>query len=335
MKLEETFMHFLLEHQERNKRTRNFLILMENIVAAAKYVQHYYRPAALHGNLDQLGQINVQGEAQMRLDLMAHEIMMHYLGESKQVIEAVSEEVTEEITLNENGRYFVYFDPLDGSSNVRHSLPVGILFGIAKRNYDGPEDYHLRRGCEFIAAGMFLIPTGVFTFALKDAGAWRFIQDQSGIYIRPTRVMIPNNPKKFELSWNSANRKTYSKKVQKWIVENEEAFKFRYAGSLAIDFHRLLDNGGMFMYPAIVNHPVAGKNRPLGKLRLMYECAVTALIAREAGGIAVDENGQDILGIQPVNRHQRSALYIGSKEVVKSIRETLTDKLPKEKAKTG
>ncbi len=328
MKLEETFMHFLLEHQERHKRTLNFLILMENIVAAAKYVQHYYRSAALHGNLDHAGRINVQGEVQMRLDLMAHEIMMHYLHESKQVIEAVSEEVTEEITLEENGRYFVYFDPLDGSSNVRHSLPVGILFGIAKRNFDGPEDYHLRRGCEFIAAGMFLIPTGVFTFALKDAGAWRFIQDPSGIYIRPTKIMIPNNPKNFELSWNSSNRLTFSKTVQKWLKDYEEAFKFRYAGSLAVDFHRLLDNGGMFMYPAVVNHPIPGKNRPQGKLRLMYECAVTALIVREAGGTAIDENGEDILSIQPVNRHQRSALYIGSKEVVKSIRDVLKADLP-------
>jgi len=36
-------------------------------------------------------------------------------------------------------------------------------------------------------------------------------------------------------------------------------------GALAGDFHRILSNGGMFMYPAIVNHPKPEKNRPQGK----------------------------------------------------------------------
>ncbi|MCZ7582522.1 MAG: hypothetical protein M5R36_03855 [Deltaproteobacteria bacterium] len=153
MRLEQTFMNFLLEHQQHHKRTLNFLILMEAIVTAAKYIQHYYELGALENNLGQAGSTNVQGESQMRMDLMAHEIVMHYLKESRQVVEATSEEVTEEILLSEEGRYFVYFDPLDGSSNIKHSLPVGFLFGIAKRNIEGPEDHHLRKGDEFIGAG--------------------------------------------------------------------------------------------------------------------------------------------------------------------------------------
>ena len=94
-------------------------------------------------------------------------------------------------------------------------------------------------------------------------------------------------------------------------------------GSLAGDFHRLLTNGGMFLYPAIVNHPDASKNRPKGKLRLLYEANVAAFIAREAGGMAVDENGNDILDIVPEAPHQRTALYVGSKELVESIRERM------------
>ena len=75
----------------------------------------------------------------------------------------------------------------------------------------------------------------------------------------------------------------------------------------------------MFMYPAIVNHPNPGKNRKQGKLRLLYEAAVAAFIAREAGGTAVDENGNDILDIQPSHRHQRTALYIGNKPLVDEV----------------
>ena len=265
----------------------------------------------------------MQGESQMQLDVASHDLVIHYLEGSKQVLQAVSEEAERELTLNDEGRYFVYFDPLDGSSNIKHSLPVGFLFGIAKRNLEGPEDFHLRRGDEFIAAGMFLIPSGDFTFALKDAGAWRFLRDDTGTYVRPKQIKFPESKKTWELSWNSGNRHTFSQAVQDWVAENETKYSFRYTGALAVDFHRLLNNGGMFMYPAIVNHPNPEKNRPEGKLRLLYECDVAAFIAREAGGGAVNESGEDILFMTPENLHQRSALYVGSSEVIESIRAAL------------
>jgi fructose-1,6-bisphosphatase I len=323
MQLEETFMHFLLQHQQKHGRTLNFLILMESILTSARYIQHYYNLAALHGNVGESGEINIQGENVMRLDTMANQIALHYLEQSKQVIEATSEETPDPVKMNADGRYLIYFDPLDGSSNVKHSLPVGFLFGIAKRNLDGNEDLHLRSGKEFIAAGMFLIPSGIFTFALKNAGAWQFLRDESGVYIRPTRVELPSDKANWELSWNSSNRNNYGEKIQKWISKNESAHNFRYAGSLAVDFHRLLHNGGLFMYPAIVNHPDKNKNRPDGKLRLIYECAVIAFIAKEAGGVAINELGHNILDVNPKERHERSTLFVGCKEIVEDIKKTI------------
>jgi len=319
MQLEQTFMNFLLQHQQAHSRSLNFIILMESILNSAKYIQHYYSKGALHGTVGESGEINIQGETVMRLDLMAHQIVTHYLQESQQVLEATSEEVSDEIILNPDGRYLIYFDPLDGSSNIKHSLPVGFLFGIAKRNLEGPEDFHLRKGSEFIAAGLFLIPSGIFTFALKDAGAWVFLRDESGAYIRPTRVTMPETKKNWELSWNSSNRLTFSEKVKKWIETNEPKYNFRYAGSLAVDFHRLLHNGGLFMYPGIHNHKDKSKNRPGGKLRLMYECAVVAFIAHEAGGRAINENSEDILDVQPNTRHDRSTLFVGNIELIKDL----------------
>ena len=170
---------------------------------------------------------------------------------------------------------------------------------------------------------MFLLPSGQFTFALKDSGAWRFIMDEAGTYVRPTRIELPKKKNSWELSWNAGNRYTFSDAVQKWIAANEQELDFRYTGSLAVDFHRLLHNGGMFMYPSIVQHPDASKNRPEGKLRLMYECAVVAYIAKEAGGYAVNEQGEDILAIPPSDRHQRSAIYVGNTELVKSVAQVL------------
>jgi fructose-1,6-bisphosphatase I len=319
MQLENSFTSFLLTHQQKHGRTLNFVLLMEALITAAKQIRHCYRMGELDRILGEAGNINIQGESVMQLDLLANQIVLHYLKECGQVIEATSEELEEPVRINDDGRYFVYFDPLDGSSNISHSLPVGFLFGIAKKNLTGTEDYKIRTGEEFIAAGMFLIPSGHFTFALKNTGAWRFIMDETGTYVRPQRLVFPENKKNWELSWNAANRYSFSDNVQNWIGEHERNYNFRYCGSLAVDFHRLIHNGGMFMYPAIVNHPDKSKNRPEGKLRLMYECNVVAYIAREAGGYAVDEQGKNILQVIPEKRHQRSSIYIGNREMVESL----------------
>lgn len=320
---DETFMHFLLEHQMRNNRTLNFLILMESILTAARRIDGLYRQAALRQTLGEAGTTNVQGERVMEMDVMAHDTVLHYLTESRQVIQATSEESDAPIALNPNGRYIVYYDPLDGSSNIKHSLPVGFLFGIVKRDLDKPEDCRLRSGREFIAAGMFLIPSGMFTFGLRGAGTWRFLLDDSGVYVRPQRLVFPESKDSWELSWNASNRSSYAPHVRQWLEEHESRYGFRYAGSLVVDFHRLIHNGGMFAYPAIVNDPNPKKNRPEGKLRLLYETAVVAFLANEAGGLAVNERGENILDVLPTDRHQRSALYVGNREIVESIQPVL------------
>jgi fructose-1,6-bisphosphatase I len=208
---------------------------------------------------------------------------------------------------------------LDGSSKVSHGLPLGFLFGISKKNLAGTEDYHLRAGREYIAAGMFVIPTGMFTIAFREAGTWRFHMDETMNYVKPVRMTLPEDEKSWELSFNAANRSTYSQKVQDWILRNERKYSFRYLGALAGDFHRILSNGGMFMYPAIVNHPNPAKNRPEGKLRLLYEASVVAFMCREAGGAAINEAGVPILDIEPKTHHQRTALYVGTKRLVDDI----------------
>jgi fructose-1,6-bisphosphatase I len=317
-------MDFLLEHQERHNRTYHFLILMNSILNAAKRIQHYYLTGALRGSLGLAGSTNVQGEEVLQMDQIANDVVKHYLGSSGRVIHAVSEEEKEIVPMNlEGGRYFIYYDPMDGSSNVPHNLPVGFLFGIAKRNLDGPEDLHLRAGHEYIASGMFVIPTGTFTIALKNAGCWRFHIDEVMNYVKPTRMVLPENPKTWELSFNSANRGAFAEPIQEWIKEKEKRYGFRYLGALAGDFHRILTNGGLFLYPAIVNHPDPAKNRPKGKLRLMYEAAVVSFMCCEAGGSAVDEEGMPILSIVPEKPHQRTALYLGSKPLVEEISSVL------------
>jgi fructose-1,6-bisphosphatase I len=329
MKLEQSFMDFMLHHQERHKRSYNFLVLLEAIQTAAKYIQYFYQTGSLKNMMGEAGAVNCQNENVMKMDDIADSIVLHYLRRSNQVIYAVTEEEPEPVRLNEDGgRYFVYYDPLDGSSNIKHNLPVGFMFAVAKKNLEGPEDGRLRTGAELRAAGIFLIPNGVFTLALADTGVYRFHLDETMTYVRPEnseRLMLPEDPREWELSFNASNRTNFSANVRSWIEEHESKYTFRYMGALAGDFHRLLSNGGMFMYPAIVNHPRPDRNRPKGKLRLLYEANVAAFIAREAGGAAIDEAGNDILDIKPESPHHRTALYVGSRPLVESMRKRLRE----------
>ena len=327
MEFEKTFMDFLLEHQEQHNRSYHFLILMNSLLNAAKRIQFYYQIGALRENLGKSGTSNVQGEEVMKMDEIADTLVKHYLESSGRVIYAISEEEEQRIEMNmTGGRYFVYYDPMDGSSNVPHSLPIGFLFSVSKRNLEGPEDMHLRAGNEFIATGMFVIPTGTFTIALRQAGCWRFHIDETMNYVKPTRMLLPENRKTWELSYNSANRETFAAPVQEWLRDNDKKYAFRYMGALAADFHRVLINGGMFLYPAIVNHPDPKKNRPQGKLRLLYEATVVAFMCQEAGGDAIDETGTPILDIVPHKPHQRTALYVGSKPLIAELAAVLGPK---------
>ena len=131
IRFEETLMNFLLHHQERHNRTYHFLILMDALISAAKHIQYYYLTGTLKGNIGLAGAVNVHGEDVLHMDQIAQEITIHYLEASGRVIHAVSEEPEKIIPIDpESGRYFVYFDPLDGSSNVPHGLPVGFVLAL-------------------------------------------------------------------------------------------------------------------------------------------------------------------------------------------------------------
>jgi len=103
----------------------------------------------------------------------------------------------------------------------------------------------------------------------------------------------------------------YIDSCQKKTESTGGPYTQRYIGSMVADVHRNLIKGGIFMYPAT-------RERPMGKLRLLYECNPFAFIIEVAGGKA--SNGiQRILEIQPSDLHERSALFIGSKNMMEEL----------------
>jgi len=80
------------------------------------------------------------------------------------------------------------------------------------------------------------------------------------------------------------------------------------------DMHRTLLKGGIFMYPADKKDP----KKPLGKLRLLYECAPFAFLVENAGGAASTGTGP-ILDVVPEDLHQRVPFFAGSKHDVSQV----------------
>jgi fructose-1,6-bisphosphatase I len=58
---------------------------------------------------------------------------------------------------------------------------------------------------------------------------------------------------------------------------------------------------------------------------LLYECNPLAFICQQAGGAAID-GSRDIMEVMPDELHQRSPLYLGSKDSVDTARELLAQK---------
>ena len=89
----------------------------------------------------------------------------------------------------------------------------------------------------------------------------------------------------------------------------------RYVGALVADAHNVLINGGLYGYPGV-------KEKPDGKIRLMYESNPMAMVMEEAGGAASTGRGR-IRDVQPVEIHQRVPTFLGSRDNVKQLEDVV------------
>jgi fructose-1,6-bisphosphatase I len=95
---------------------------------------------------------------------------------------------------------------------------------------------------------------------------------------------------------------------------------------MVADIHRNLIKGGIFIYPVTAS-------APKGKLRLVYECNPMAFIIEQAGGRA--SNGYErILELDVTELHQRSAIFIGSENMVYKAEELMSFFSPQGTKKT-
>jgi fructose-1,6-bisphosphatase I len=218
------------------------------------------------------------------------------------------------------GNYVLLHDPLDGSSNIEANVSLGTIFSIHKKisagERGGLEDL-LQPGSRQLAAGYLVYGSSTMMVYTTGAGVHGFTLEPSiGEFLLSHPDMRIPDPGKRIYSVNEAYYKRWSPGQQLAVDQlKDEGFSLRYIGSLVADLHRTLLYGGIFMYPA-------DSNSPNGKLRLLYEACPLAMVIEEAGGASSDGGGS-ISKIEPVELHQRTPLYLGSKSLVKKTEEAL------------
>jgi len=225
----------------------------------------------------------------------------------------ISEESETYVDLNNDGKYVIAIDPLDGSSNIDVNVSIGTIFSIYRRKSPIGKPISeadiLQKGEEQVAAGYILYGSSTMLVFTTGFGVNGFTYEPSlGEYVLSHPHMeIPRDGKIYSINEGSAN--SFSDPVKRYIQYcKDNSYTARYIGSLVADFHRNLLKGGIYIYPATAKDPK-------GKLRLMYECNALAFIAEQAGGKGTDGKGR-IMEIQPTSLHQRTPFYVGSENMV-------------------
>jgi fructose-1,6-bisphosphatase I len=133
-----------------------------------------------------------------------------------------------------------------------------------------------------------------------------------GAFMRVAQgVQIPKAHKCYSV--NEGNRLSFPDGFQKYLSwAQESGYSSRYAGAMVADVHRILLQGGVFMYPPT-------RKAPKGKLRLMYEANPMAMIVEQAGGKALCSPNERILDVKPTDIHQRVPVILGSSEEVDHV----------------
>jgi fructose-1,6-bisphosphatase I len=288
--------------------------LLRDIALASKVVNREVNKAGLIDIMGANGSTNTAGDQQQKLDVLANIRFTRALAKGGEVAALISEESETFVDLNNDGKYVIAIDPLDGSSNIDVNVSIGTIFSIYRRKTVAgmpiQEEDILQKGSEQVAAGYILYGSSTMLVYTTGHGVNGFTYEPSlgEYFLSHPHMEMPEDGRIYSINEGSAN--SFEEPVKMYLQHcKDKSYTGRYIGSLVADFHRNLLKGGIYIYP-----PTA--KDPKGKLRLMYECNALAFVAEQAGGRASDGKGKRILDIQPSGLHQRSAFFVGSKNMV-------------------
>ncbi len=299
----------------------DLISLIKTILAATKEISFRVSQGHLGDVMGSTLDENIQGEVQKELDVVSNELFKDILLESGFVKAISSEEEDHSVAGNEDGKYIVSFDPLDGSSNIDINSLIGTIFSIheAPANIKaGDDDMFKQSGNKQVCAGYVLYGPSTMLAMTTGSGTHFYVLDRThgGFLLVERNVQVPADTQEFAV--NMSNQRFWQAPMQNYINDliagdtgpRGKNFNMRWIAAMVGDIHRVLCRGGLFTYPADSKKP----EQPY-KLRLMYEANPMAFLLEQAGGLAMTSQGR-IMDIEPESIHQRVEVIMGSKNEV-------------------
>lgn len=324
--------HLMAMQRRAVGATGDFTGLFASLSLAGKIISAQVNKAGLANILGYTGKKNVQGEAVKKLDIFAHDTIVSTIEQSGHVCVMSSEERAEPVQVDPKypcGKYVLQFDPLDGSTNIDVNTTIGTIFSVHRRITEkgcGEMRDLLQPGRDIVAAGYIVYGSSSMFVYSSGHGVHGFTLDPAigEFFLSHENIRIPNRGETYSI--NEGHQRVFPPGIQRWtewIKTPEEKggpdrrFSLRYIGSLVGDVHRTLLTGGVFAYPGTQDHPE-------GKIRLLYEASPIAFLVEQAGGRATD-GARSLLDIPPVELHQRTPIYVGSRDDVLDVERFLAE----------
>jgi fructose-1,6-bisphosphatase I/sedoheptulose-1,7-bisphosphatase len=310
--------------------TGDFNGLILDVAMACKVVARAVASGALgHHGAAEGANVNVQGEVQMKLDVLANDVFLRMNEWGGHLAGMASEEMEAPCAIPDGqprGKYLLVFDPLDGSSNLDVNVTVGSIFSVLRVPDDADEvaiseAHFLQPGRRQVAAGYALYGPSTMLVLTVGNGVAGFTLDPAlgEFMLTHPDLRVPEDTREFAI--NTSNQRFWEPPVQRYVQECQAGregprgkdFNMRWIASLVAEAHRILMRGGVFLYPRDSKEP-----RRAGRLRLMYEANPIAFLMEQAGGRA-STGRQDVLDVVPDALHQRVGFIFGSRHEVERL----------------
>ncbi|MFB0982177.1 MAG: class 1 fructose-bisphosphatase [Alteromonadaceae bacterium] len=301
----------------------DLISLIKTILAATKEISFRVSQGHLGGLMGSTLDENIQGEVQKELDVVANELFKDILLESGFVKAVSSEEEDTSVAGNEDGKFLVSFDPLDGSSNIEINSLIGTIFSIheAPSDMDASDpDMFKQAGNKQLCAGYVLYGPSTMLVMTTGSGTHFYVLDRThgGFLLVERNVQVPAETQEFAV--NMSNQRFWTAPMQHYISDllagdtgpRGKNFNMRWIAAMVGDIHRVLTRGGIFTYP----EDSRNSKQPY-KLRLMYEANPMSFLIEQAGGLAMTSEGR-IMDMEPTSIHQRVEVIMGSKNEVEA-----------------
>jgi fructose-1,6-bisphosphatase I len=322
-------MKTLPQHLQETRAPQDLQALLLTIAGICSQISAQIREGALAGIHGEAGTGNVQGEQQKKLDVIANDLFVQGLAQSKTVCGLASEEMDHAVDVPGGARLLAAFDPLDGSSNIDVNVSIGSIFSIlpapppaASPPSPITDADFLQPGSRQLAAGYVIYGPATEMVVSTGNGVYGFTLSAQGNAWVLSRgpVKIPAETAEFAI--NASNARHWHPPVQQYVDEllagktgpRGKDFNMRWVASMVADVHRIVSRGGVFLYPA----DRRDTQKP-GRLRILYEANPMSFIVGQAGGASINAT-RNMLDVQPSGLHARTAIVLGSAAEVERVR---------------